>query len=191
MRNDNSSRFVSIYFFYQEEYFTTVLMLLLPLAHVCFRLDQHGLLISDINTGKWFYCFVSSPLKCSLLSIFSWEFGFAYGLLLLCVPLLYWLTHQFWHSNSRVIAVRACSYSWIQTEPCVTCATQLAKISTVKYLNLCKYVWCCGSLTVWPFFSAVYHGLTTLNKHTLSYRVCTYRGQTTPNCPALAFRGAV
>lgn len=70
-------------------------------------------------------------------------------------------------------------------------STQLAKISTVKYLNLCKYVLCCGSLTVWPFFSAVYHGLTTLNKHTLSYRVCTYRGQTTQNCPALAFRGAV
>lgn len=62
MRNDNSSRFVSISFFLQTEYFT-VLMLLFPLDYVCFRLDQHGLLIRNVNTGKWFYYFVNPPLK--------------------------------------------------------------------------------------------------------------------------------
>lgn len=39
-------------------------------------------------------------------------------------------------------------------------------------------------------FQAVHHCLTTQSKHILSYKVCTYRFQTTQHCPACAFRGS-
>lgn len=47
-------------------YFMTFLMLLLPLACVCFRLNQHELLVCDVNTSKLFCCFLSDLSHCFL-----------------------------------------------------------------------------------------------------------------------------
>jgi len=84
----------------------TALMLLLPLVHVCFRLDQHGLLISDLNTGKSFYCFVSPPLKWSLLSMLF---------LGVCFVFLFLLTDTFWQQiltdSNRTLCTSRCLFS--------------------------------------------------------------------------------
>lgn len=150
-----------------------------------------------------------------MMQCFFWEFDFAKWYCSIPALLLmdqHWAhLPLFWHSNTRAMAVRA--HSGIQTKLCVTSLATTSRclwvcsffpcppwgqtptmsfnleISMVKYLCLCKCVW---AVALWQFgsFPTVRHSLTTQSKRILSYKVCTYRGQTTQHCPACAFGGS-